>query len=249
MGHKKSKLIDVNDNFVDEPNCSKKGKKHKYFPEDKKNNINLLPKTKNQELALKYFKNKPIVVLSGAAGCGKSFISSYYACNQLVKDNYKRFIVTRNAIGIGKSIGFFPGDVNEKLSVWTSNILGFCKEFVGNGTVDIWMKGDYPKIVLQPTEVLRGQSYENSIILVEEAQQLSIQEIKCITTRVGKDSLLILAGDTKQRDIATNGLEEFCSLIQKYNIDDVGIVRFTEEDIVRSGIVKQLVVMFEHEGI
>lgn len=178
-----------------------------------------------------------------------TYLTNAFACSQLVKENYQRYVITRNAIGIGKSIGFFPGDVKEKLSVWLSNVLGMCKNFVGSGTVDIWMKGDDPKIILQPTEILRGQSYENSIVLVEEAQQLSIEEIKCITTRIGENSLLVLAGDPAQKDIQTNGLEMFCNLVEKYGIDDIGIVRFTEDDIIRSDIVKKLVVMFSEEGL
>lgn len=258
MAHKKSRQLDTQMLefeeaellYESEHRCSIKGKKkQKYFPDDKKYNINFTPKTKNQELILQYFKEKPIVVASGAAGCGKSYITSAFACEQLVKENYERFVVTRNAIGIGKSIGFFPGTVNDKLSIWVSNILGMCKDFVGKGTVDIWMKGENPKIILQPTEVLRGQSYENSIILVEEAQQLSINEIKCITTRIGKNSLLVLAGDPAQKDIQANGLEMFCQLVEKYGINDIGIVKFTENDIIRSDIVKKLVIMFNNEGI
>lgn len=72
MGHKKSKMIDIDESFINEPvNCQKKGKKHKFFPEEKKYHINFIPKTKNQELALKYFNTKSIVVLSGVAGSGK----------------------------------------------------------------------------------------------------------------------------------------------------------------------------------
>ena len=258
MAHKKSRHMDTQMLefeeaemlFESEHRCSIKGKKKtKYFPDDKKHHINFVPKTKNQELALEYFGTKPIVVLTGSAGVGKTYLVAAYACEQLVRETYDRFIITRNAIGIGKSIGFFPGDVNDKLSVWVSNVLGMCKEFVGNGTVDIWMKGEFPKLILQPTEVLRGQSYENSIVLVEEAQQLSIEEIKCITTRIGKNSLLVLAGDPAQKDIQTNGLETFCKLAEKNNLDEIGIVRFTENDIIRSDIVKKLVIMFEKEGI
>ena len=259
MGHKKSKHFDTTEMLEfdeaemlieSEHRCSIKGKKKaKYFPDEKKHNINFVPKTENQKLALEYFKTKPIVVCCGSAGVGKTYLAAAFACEQLVKENYERFIITRNAIGIGKSIGFFPGDVNDKLSVWVSNVLGMCRDFVNKSTVDLWMKGEYPKLILQPTEVLRGQSYENSIILDEEAQQLSIEEIKCITTRIGKNSLLVLAGDPAQKDIQTNGLETFCNMVEKNHLDEIGIVRFTEDDIIRSDIVKKLVIMFEREGI
>ena len=130
-----------------------------------------------------------------------------------------------------------------------ANVLGMCRSFVGKGTVDLWMKGENPKLLLEPTEVLRGQSFERTVVLVEEAQQLSIEEIKCISTRLGEDSLMVFTGDTQQRDIVANGLDRFCAMVEQYGIDDVGVVRFTDDDIVRSGLTKKLVKMFNSEGV
>ena len=145
------------------------------FAEEKKWSFDLKPKTENQRLALQYFASKPMVVLEGSAGSGKSTLASAWACKKLVEGKYDRFVVTRNAIGIGKSVGFFPGTATDKCAVWMANVLGMCRGFVGKGTVDLWMKGESPKLLLEPTEVLRGQSFERTIVLVEEAQQLSIE--------------------------------------------------------------------------
>lgn len=224
-------------------------KKQKFFPEEKKNKVIFVPKTDNQKIAWEYFKNKPIVILSGVAGSGKSLISTAYACQQLAKGNYDKLVITRNAVGIGKSIGFFPGDVNEKLSTWVSNILGFIREIVGQATLDIWLKSVPPKIELKPTEVLRGCSFTNSIVLIEEAQQCTIDDLKCITTRIGKDSLMILTGDTSQSDCKNSGLEQFCNIVEKYQIDDIGIVHFTTDDILRHDVVKKIILAFDKEGL
>ena len=219
------------------------------FAEEKKWSFDLKPKTENQRLALQYFASKPMVVLEGSAGSGKSTLASAWACKKLVEGKYDRFVVTRNAIGIGKSVGFFPGTATDKCAVWMANVLGMCRGFVGKGTVDLWMKGESPKLLLEPTEVLRGQSFERTIVLVEEAQPLSIEEIKCISTRLGEDSLMVFTGDTQQRDISANGLDRFCAMVEQYGIDDVGVVRFTDDDIVRSGLTKKLVKMFNSEGV
>jgi len=219
------------------------------FAEEKKWSFELKPKTENQRLAMQYFASKPMVVLEGSAGSGKSTLATAWACRKLVDGSFERFVVTRNAIGIGKSVGFFPGTATEKCSIWMANVLGMCRGFVGKGTVDLWMKGESPKLVLEPTEILRGQSFENTMVLVEEAQQLSIEEIKCISTRLGENSLMVFTGDTRQRDIHTNGLESFCRLVERNHIDEVGVVRFTDDDIVRSGLVRKLVKMFNKEGI
>ena len=232
-----------------EPYQKKRSKKHKIFEEEKRYHINFTPKTKNQQIAWDYFPKKPIVVLTGSAGVGKTMLATAFACNQIAKGNAERLIITRNAIGCGKSIGFFPGTIEEKMSSWLQQVISFCKDFVGTGTISTWMRGENPKIIMEPTEVVRGRSYCNSVIIVEEAQQLSIEEIKCLVTRVGEGSTLILTGDPKQKDIKENGLEEFCSLVERNNISGVGIVRFTPDDILRSDIVKELILAFEREGL
>ena len=251
---KKSKRLKRSDYeiVIPEPyhnNDNRRNKKKKVFEVEKRYHLNFRPKTKNQQIAWHYFQEKPIVILSGSAGTGKSMLSTAFACDQISKGNYDKLIITRNAIGCGKSIGFFPGTVQEKLTTWLSHIISYCKEFLGSGTTDIWLKGEHPKIILEPLEVVRGRSYEHSVILVEEAQQLSVDEIKCLTTRIGEGSLMILTGDMKQRDIKEDGLEKFCKLVEKYEINGVGIVRFTPDDILRHDIVREIILAFEKEGL
>lgn len=102
---------------------------------------------------------------------------------------------------------------------------------------------------MEPLEVVRGRSYINSIILIEEAQQLSIEELKCLVTRIGEGSLMILTGDPKQSDIKVDGLERFCDMVERRSIDGVGIVRFTPDDILRHDIVRELILAFQSEGL
>ena len=111
------------------------------------------------------------------------------------------------------------------------------------------MRGDHPKIIMEPIETIRGRSYNNAIILIEEAQQLTFEELKAITTRIGYNTKMILTGDPAQRDTKTTALEQFIAIMKKYRIKDFGSVKFTPDDIVRSNIVKELFIAFEKEGV
>ena len=117
------------------------------------------------------------------------------------------------------------------------------------GVVQSWMRGDHPKIIMEPIETIRGRSYNNTIILIEEAQQLTFEELKAITTRIGYNTKMILTGDPAQRDTKTTALEDFISIMHKHNISGFGAIKFTSDDIVRSNIVKELIIAFEKEGV
>ena len=168
---------------------------------------------------------------------------------QISLGNFDKLILCRANVPTGRTLGAFPGSVQEKLYPWLSHVIAYCKEFVGAGVVDTWMRGDHPKIIMEPIETIRGRSYDNAIILVEEAQQLTFEEIKAITTRIGRNSKMVLTGDPAQRDTKTIALEQFLGIVQKYAISGIGSVKFTPDDIVRSDIVRDIIIAFEQEGV
>lgn len=178
-----------------------------------------------------------------------TFLSAMYAAQQVSMGNFDKIIISRPAIATGKSLGFFPGTIEEKMMPWVQQIINYLKQFLGPNVVNNWMHGDYQKIILEPMETLRGRNFENCIVIIDESQQLSIEEIKCITTRVGKNCKLILCGDPKQKDIKERGLEDFVLLIDKHNVRDTAAIKFSIQDIVRSDLVKDLIMMFEYEGL
>ena len=104
------------------------------------------------------------------------------------------------------------------------------------------------KIILQPLEMVRGCSWDDAIIICDEAQNLNVEEIKALTTRLGKGSKLVLIGDPSQKDTRGNDLDFIASLYAKSSLD-IPVITFTVEDIVRSDIVGQLVRLYEEENI
>jgi len=209
--------------------------------------FHIQPKTKNQQLLLDAIDNFPITVTLGAAGVGKTYCAASKVAQLFMSGRYDKIILTRSNVPTGRSLGFFPGDIKEKLTPWLMPTLSVLESKLGKTKYDFMLAKD--DIQLQPLETIRGRSYENSLVLVDECQNLTIEELKAITTRLGENSKMVLMGDSSQSDINSGkDILKFVNICRKHNIE-IPIVEFTTDDIVRSDIVGQLVRAFIKEKL
>jgi len=209
--------------------------------------FHIQPKNNTQQYLLDCIDNSTMTVCIGPAGTGKTYCTGMKAAQLFLKGKYDTIVLTRANVPTGKSLGYFPGTVEEKMEPWLRPITNVLKDGLGKGRYEYMASKE--QIVVQPIETIRGNSFDYSLVIVDEAQNLSIEEIKAITTRVGEHSKLILLGDPAQSDIREgNDLLNFVSMCDNHGID-VPIVRFTINDIVRSDIVAQLVKMFVKENL
>ena len=189
----------------------------------------------------------PITVAIGCAGTGKTFTSVGTAVSLFLKDRYERIILARTNVGTGRSIGYLPGTADDKLSYLLMPMLEVIKKAVGEAHYDYLLK--HKKILMFPLEYIRGMSFENTLVLVDESQNLTMAEIKSLTTRLGEGSKLVLMGDPHQSDVSNGtNLVEFCKACKRNNIE-IPVVVFNEDDIVRSDITADLVRMYYNENL
>lgn len=208
----------------------------------------LTPKNENQAKLLEAIHDSTLVVSIGPAGTGKSYVACHAAGEMLVDKTKQQIIITRPNVGVGKTLGSVPGTLDEKLLPWSNQYLQYLKKFIG-GNEGAFASRMGKSIVLQSLEHIRGCSFDNAIILVEEAQNLTTSEIKALTTRIGENTTMVLSGDPAQSDKAKgNDLMQFVRMCHRHNID-IPIVEFGVSDIVRSEMVKKLIIMFMEEGI
>lgn len=209
--------------------------------------FHIQPKTATQNYLLQSIEASVMTVCIGPAGTGKTFCSGMKAAQLYLKGGYDKIVLTRPNISTGRSLGYFPGTVEEKMEPWLKPLMEVLRDGLGKGRYDCMLaKG---LIEIQPLETIRGRSFENSIVLVDEAQNLQLEEIKAVTTRIGENSKLILLGDPKQSDMNNgNDLIRFVEMCNKHNIT-VPIIKFSLDDIVRSDIVSQLCKMFYKENL
>lgn len=164
--------------------------------------VNIEPKNKEQIFALNLLldENISLVSLTGVPGSGKTYLALMTALKFIEKNKKKRIIFTRPIQTVGKDIGFLPGDLNEKMSPWLSPIVdNFRNQFGDLSYFEMMMEKG--QIDVAPLSHIRGRSFNDAIIIVDEAQNATVHELKTVITRTGKNSKIILLGDIEQVDL------------------------------------------------
>ena len=165
------------------------------------NTIRLEPKNKEQRFAVEALMDEsiPIVTLTGLAGSGKTFLAIMAGLEMIQGDVYDRIVITRSIQPVGRDLGYLPGDVKEKMDPWLAPIMDNLR-VAFKDTSYFNMMFEKGTIEVAPLSFIRGRTFNNSIVLVDEAQNATIHELKTIITRIGAGSKIVLLGDTDQID-------------------------------------------------
>ena len=219
--------------------------------------VKIEPITDNQKLVFESYKKNQNQFLYGCAGTGKTFISLYLAFQEVlnIKTPYDKVVVVRSLIPT-REIGFLPGDEEDKAALYQvpyQNMVQFMfkqpNEQAFNMLYDrLKQQGSF---YFLSTSFLRGLTFDNSIIIVDECQNLNFHELDTIITRVGQDSKIIFCGDFMQTDLSKvserNGLFDFLRILEE--MKEFNCVEFNIGDIVRSGFVRNYLIQKTKLGI
>jgi predicted ribonuclease YlaK len=207
------------------------------------------PLTTTQEAAYSAWDDGDNLVLTGSAGTGKTFMALYLALEDVLEaQEYNRLVIIRSMVPT-RDMGFLPGTKEEKEDAFTSPYKNICHELFGD-------KSSYNKMLtsgqisFDSTSFIRGTTYDNSIIVVDEMQNLNFHELDSVITRVGKNSKIIFCGDYKQSDFKfddeKNGIMKFLQIVEQ--LRNFSIINFGWEDIVRSDFVRDYIMTKEMLG-
>lgn len=204
----------------------------------------IVAKTSGQKAYLKALRSSILVVATGSAGTGKTYIAAAHAANRIVNGEIESIVLTRPYVAMGRSSGFFPGTVSEKLEPYLKPLLNVMKKRLGDNDYASRLRAG--RIVIQPMEAIRGMSFEDCVLIIDEAQNTTVEEMKSIVTRIGDNCQVILCGDPAQTDIkGENGLDFISRTIENYDVESAKTIRFFPADVVRSGITKTFVQIFD----
>ncbi|MBE8717125.1 PhoH family protein [Cellvibrio polysaccharolyticus] len=179
----------------------------------------------------------------GPAGTGKSYCAGALAAEALESGRIERIILTRPAVETGENLGFLPGDLDQKFSVYIDAFRDILNERLGAGTVDYCLR--HGRIVAAPLAFMRGKTFNSkTFVILDEAQNTSVAQMKMFLTRIGEDCKVVINGDIEQSDIrGPNGLADAIQRLDK--LASVHIHEFAREDIVRSGLVRDIIDRYE----
>jgi len=215
--------------------------------DEKKQPIHLLPRNTNQEEYLKALKESDQVIVFGPAGTGKTYCVATFAANQYHLKNINKIVITRPHVAVGKDIGYLPGTLEEKCAPWALPVVDVLERHLTKGVVETGLKNE--NIEVAPLALMRGRSFENTFVIVDEAQNITLPELKMLVTRIGEGSKLVLNGDIQQSDLKeADGLSKITHYAKKHMLP-IPIIEFTIDDVVRSDICKSWIKVFTEEGI
>lgn len=183
-----------------------------------------------------------LVFATGPAGTGKTWICGALAAQALDTGNIDKIIITRPAVEAGESLGFLPGELEEKFDPFLQPFRDVLNERLGKTFVDYLIKTG--RIEAAPLAYMRGRTFKNAYIILDEAQNTSPLQMKMFLTRIGKNCKVIVNGDMSQKDIrGDSGLDDAVNRLTW--IPNVKHVKFTKADVVRSGLVADIVSSYD----
>ena len=183
-----------------------------------------------------------IIFCDGPAGSSKTYCATYVALSMLKEKKIDEIIYIRSIVeSATRKLGSLPGEVDDKFKPWSIPLVEKCDELVGKQVTNVLFEGEYLKCI--PVNFLRGSTFQNSVVIVDEAQNLEHSELVTILTRYGKNCKLFVIGDSLQSDIQKSG---FKNIMNSFDTEDsnnhgIHVFHFTEDDITRSKLLKFIV--------
>jgi phosphate starvation-inducible PhoH-like protein len=205
-------------------------------------------RTVNQLLLVNDYKSNDLIIAEGPAGTGKTYTSIALAVKALKDREVKKIILTRPAVEAGERLGFLPGDMKEKLDPYLQPLYDALHDMLPFKKLETWIEDGTVQIA--PLAFMRGRTLENAFVILDEAQNATISQLKMFLTRMGVNSKFIMTGDTTQIDLpkkSDSGLIMAMRILA--NIEGISIIKFGEDDIVRHKLVKRIVRAYENDEI
>ena len=212
----------------------------------KENPVVIKPRNLIQQYLISLLENpnKHITFATGPAGTGKTLLSTLYAIKSLKEGTARKIVITRPAVSVDEQHGFLPGTLVEKMSPWTRPMFDIFEEYYNSSEIGHMIKENI--IEIAPLAYMRGRTFKNSVIIADEMQNATDNQMKMLLTRIGDCSKLIVTGDLDQHDrgYQDNGLKKFTDRLAKKNSNMIGAVEFSKSEVERHPVVTEVLSLY-----
>ena len=198
------------------------------------------PKSPAQEAYIRLMDSDQIVFATGPAGTGKTFLSVTHALSLLLSGKRRKLVITRPVVEAGESLGFLPGDLNQKINPYLRPLYDAMEAVISPTAVRKLEENG--SIEVAPLAYMRGRSLQNAVVLLDEAQNTTKEQMLMFLTRIGENASAVITGDESQVDLPRgrqSGLSHALSILR--DINGIGIIRFHSRDVVRGRIVQKII--------
>lgn len=214
-----------------------------FYTPAKLNNEPLKARNPKQEKYIKAINTQAITFGIGPAGTGKTYIATILACDMLTRGIIDKIIITRPAVEAGEKLGFLPGDENEKYAPYIAPFREIMNDRIGKSKVDYLIKTG--AIKAEPFAYMRGKTFKDAFVILDEAQNTTKTQLKLLLTRIGDNCRVVVDGDIDQTDISNSGLQDAVDRLSF--IPTVSVVEFNVSEVVRSGICSEIVLAYSQD--
>lgn len=208
--------------------------------------VELLPRNLAQETYVDalHDQSKHIVFAMGPAGCGKTLLATLYAIKALQSGEISKIVLTRPAVSVDEQHGFLPGTLIEKMAPWVIPIMDVFKEHYSPAQIVKMMEEEI--IEIAPLAYMRGRTLKNCIVLADEMQNTTPDQMKMVLTRIGDNCRMFVTGDLAQHDrtFKANGLKDFTDRLSKKGTASMGVVNFERGDVERHPVIEEVLALY-----
>ena len=206
----------------------------------------LYPKTISQDLYLKELDKNDLILSIGPAGVGKTYVACLDAIRRFKRGEYTKIILSRPIVEAGESLGYLPGEIKEKVDPYLIPLYDCLYELLSKRVVDEYIENGL--IEIAPLAYMRGRTLENSYIILDEAQNATISQMKLFLTRLGFNAKMVVTGDLSQTDLKNKNDSGLNYAVKRLNdIPGIKIIEFDKLDVVRNPLVQKIIERFEDD--
>lgn len=220
-------------------------------PPVRRQNKKLETKTDSQREYVRIIDGYDIIFADGPAGCGKTFVATALGLQGVLVGKYERLVITRPVMEAGEKLGFLPGKASEKIRPYIEPIYDTLKHFIGLAEIQTLINRG--QIEIAPLAYMRGRTFDDSFIIVDEAQNCTLKQLKMAITRIGQNSKIIVNGDITQSDweeqllenAGLNALKRHIEVFENIDHPKIKVYRFNPLEIVRNSLIGEYLQILE----